>query len=152
MYCGLENIKNIIPEPELINLTCDCINHNGVINESEVNAAIKYADEIINCALRTKYTLPLAFTPPVLEGISTDIACYRLYKRRPASIPEHIKDSYKTAVELLKMIQSDKMILDLPQEHPDKDIPVQQPLFLSNTSTKSKIFTDEMMRIYRGRP
>ena len=146
-YSTVENLISIIPLQELINLTND--DDSKEINEKNINCAISYADEFINSYLRNKYILPLKYTPALIVQLSTDIAAYRLYSRRPRKLPEHIKEAYDTAVKTLKDIQKEQMILDLPNEHPDKEITKPAAMIVTNKTESSKIFSAEIMRGFR---
>ena len=150
-YCTLENITSLIPMQELINLTNDETLARDVkeINTKQAENAISYADEIINSYLRNKYKLPLKFVPPILTQIAVDLTAFRLYSRRPRKLPEHIKDSYDVAINLLKNIQKETMILDLPHEHPDKEVSKPAPMILTNKGANSKIFSDDVMKGFR---
>lgn len=150
-YCTLENLTSLIPMQELINLTNDETLARDIkeVNTKQVENAISYADELINSYLRNKYKLPLKFVPPILTQIAVDLTAFRLYSRRPRKLPEHIKDSYDTAINLLKNIQKEVMILDLPHEHPDKEVSKPAPMILTNKGVNSKLFSDDVMRTFR---
>ena len=142
-YSTLEDLINIIPERELINLTNDkCPADN--INVEKIASSIEYAAELINSYLRNKYKLPLKFIPEIIKNISTDIAAYRLYSRRPEKMPEHIKNGYDEAKKLLISLKKEEMILDLPSEHEDKEVTPSAKMIVTNTDKNSKLFKDEM--------
>ncbi len=147
-YTTVENLISLIPYQELVNLTND--DDSKEINEKNVNCAISYAEEFINSYLRNKYSLPLKYVPALIVQLSTDIAAYRIYSRRPRKLPEHIKESYDAAVRILKDIQKEQMILDLPDEHPDKEITKPASMIVTNKTKSSKIFSDSLMERFRG--
>lgn len=144
-YSTLDNLTNIIPESQLINLTND---EGGAkeINLSQLSSAIEYSDRFIDAHLRNKYTLPLKFVPPIITQLSCDITAYRLYSRRPSKVPEHIKDNYEEAKKILLQIQKEQIVLDLPSEHPDKELTKPAPMILTSCSEKSRKFSDELMK------
>lgn len=150
-YSTLENLTSLIPMQELINLTNDEALARDVkkINTKQVENAISYADELINSYLRNKYRLPLKFVPQIITQISVDIAAFRLYSRRPRKLPEHIKDSYDTAIKTLSEIQKEHIILDLPHEHPKKEVAKPAPMIITNKTASSKIFSDDVMKGFR---
>lgn len=114
MYCTLADIKNAISEEVIIQLTDD--NNLGVINEDNVNQAIQTADAEIDGYCAAKYAVPLNPAPPIIKGLSTEIAVYYLYKRRMA--PEKIEKAYDKAVGRLKDISRGLLTLgvDPPPE------------------------------------
>lgn len=148
-YCNLEDVKNIVPEPELINLTNDEITSDSTINMDVLNLIINHADDLIDGYLRTRYKLPLKFTPSILQTISADISAYRVYLRRPSDIPEHIVKNYEKAISLLDKIQAGKILLDLPSEHPDEEIQKPPQVFRTNKTENDKIFNDNFLRKFR---
>lgn len=147
-YSILENLTNIIPLKELINLTNDTAPATE-INIEKINKAIEYADELINSYLRNKYVLPLKYVPMIIQQVSTDIAAYRLYSRRPGKLPEHIKDSYEEAKKILSNLQKEQMLLDLPSEHPNEEVAKSAKMITTNKTSKSRIFNDEMWSSFR---
>ena len=148
-YCNIEDVKNIVPEPELINLTNDEITQDSKINTDVLNLVIQHADDLINGFLRTRYKLPLSFTPPIVQTLSADISAYRVYIRRPSDVPEHIVKNYEKALSLLDKIQSGKILLDLPSEHPDEEIQRPALAFRTNKTEKDRIFNDNFLRSFR---
>ena len=147
-YTTLENIQTIIPMRELINLTNDTTPATEVGTE-KVESAISYADELVNSFLRNKYILPLSYVPMIITQISTDIAAFRLYSRRPSKLPEHIQNSYEEAKKLLLSIQKEQIILDLPHEHPNETVTPPAKMVVTNMDERSKLFNDSMWSKFR---
>lgn len=150
MYCTLKDIKNIIPESELINLTVDEPTNESIVDEQRFDDVSSLADEVINSYIRAKYKLPLKFVPGQIQTLAADITAYRLYSRRPETMPEHIEKNYKIALDTLLQIQKGIIILDLPDEHPDEDIQKPQPSYLSNKGNRSVYFDDRAFSAFRG--
>lgn len=150
MYSNLKDILNIIPEKELVNLTNDEITSDSKINQDVLNLAINHADNLIDCALRVKYKLPLSFVPPVITTLSTDISAYRVYIRRPADIPEHIVKNYDKALSILEKISTGKMLLDLPNEHPDENIQHAASTIRVNKKSSDRIFNERFLNTFRS--
>lgn len=142
-YTNLDNLTTIIPMQELANLTNDDRLSKEIRSEI-VDSAIVYADELINTYLRNKYKLPLKMVPQIIINISTDIAAFRLYSRRPQKMPEHIQNRYDEAIKILSNIKKEEMILDLPSEHPDKEVTPPSKMIVSNKTEKSKMFNDNL--------
>lgn len=147
-YSTLENLLSMVAEAELINLTNDTVPADS-INLEQIASSIEYADELINSYLRNKYTLPLKYVPKIIQKISSDIALYRLYSRRPRKLPEHITENYKEATSILKNIQKEQMILDLPQEHPQMNVTEPSKMVVSNKTNSSRIFGDSFTERFR---
>ncbi len=109
-YCTLTDIRGMAPESDLVELTDD--SDAGVIDQAKIDAAIGYADELINGYLRGKYDLPMSPVPPLLKNLAADIALYRLYKNRSKlAVPEAIKDGHANAIKLLGAIQAGTIAL-----------------------------------------
>lgn len=146
-YCTLEKIKSIIPEKELINLTVDNPRNDSVIDENCLNECIKAADSLIDGYIRAKYSLPLSHVPAFIATIAADITAYRLYMRRPKTMPDHIKANYETALKQLLQIKKGDLLLETPQELPDDaQMPEPAPTFLVKSSPR--IFSDGLLRKY----
>lgn len=147
-YCTKDDILNIIPERELINLTVDYPTGDAVVNDAQLSGAIDYADNCINGFLRGKYNLPLETVPPMIVKLSADIAVYRLYIRRPQDLPEHIKDNYKSSLDLLKNIQKGVFMLDTPQEHPAEKVQGLKPAFQTNKTARNRMFNSGVLNAF----
>ena len=147
-YTNLDNLISLIPRQELINLTNDTAPATEVCEE-KIISAMKYADEVINSYLRNKYVLPLSFVPDLIVQLATDITAHRLYSRRPRKLPEHIKDSYDVAINMLKNLQKEQMILDLPQEHPNETVTPPAKMVVTNATGNTRIFNDNVMSRFR---
>lgn len=147
-YSSLDNLLEIIPKQQLINLTNDTAPAVEINNE-KITSAIGYADKLIDSYLRNKYVLPLKFIPELISQLSTDIAAYRLYSRRPSSIPKHIENNFQEAKEILANLQKEKMILDLPTEHEGENVASPAQMISTNKSKKDRIFSDDLMEKFR---
>jgi len=100
MYCTLDDIKGSMTEDRLIELTDE--DDLGVIDQTKIDKAIKSADSLINSYCGTKYSVPFATAPDVVNTWSIDIAIYYLYKNSDCDeLPEKIKDAYKDAIKQL---------------------------------------------------
>jgi phage gp36-like protein len=105
MYCVLDDIKGVMPDAELIQLTDDTI-PPAAINEANVDKAIARADELVDGYLRGRYTLPLSSVSGLIRDLAVDIAVYNLFKRRKKNkMPEAVSDDYKNALKILENIQ-----------------------------------------------
>ena len=96
MYCTINDLLTRIDEKVLINLSNDTFPAESP-NLERINETIEIADDIINSALRNKYSLPLKNVPKIITQISADIVIYRLYSRRPQDIPKnYVQNLYVT--------------------------------------------------------
>ena len=145
-YCTLEDIKSVIPQQELVNLTVDIPERDSAIDESVFQKCTDFADSLIDGHIRAKYKLPLITIPDFLKELAKDITAYRLYLRRPQKLPEHIKENYKTAMDLLVRIKKGDILLETPEELPDGEIQKPKPTYL--VSSSDRIFTDKVMHRY----
>lgn len=146
-YCTLEEIKSLIPERQLVRLTVDEPLEDSAIDEEIFKQCAEFSDSLIDGYVRAKYSLPLKYVPEFLVQIAKDITAYRLYLRRPQEIPEHIKENYKTALDLLKSIKKGDILLESPSEMPDDaQIPKPAPTFMVKSSPR--IFTDQLLNRY----
>lgn len=149
-YCSYNDILDIIPETELVNLTVDEPDENSKVDMDRFSTVANYADELINGYLRAKYSLPLLLIPDLIKKIAADIVAYRLYIRRPQDMPEHIKENFKEAKSDLANIQKGNITLDTPNEHPDTPFKKPDSAFLLNKTPKDKIFNNTFFQGYRG--
>jgi len=109
-YCILEDIRQVILDADLIQLTDDA--RSGVINESRVAQAIASADAEIDGYCAARYTVPFSPVPPIINKCSVDIAVYNLHARKAMSIPEARQVRYDNAVRILKDIASATVSLE----------------------------------------
>ncbi len=102
MYCTIDDIKKLLPEELLIQLTDD----EGLnrVNDARVDEAIAQAGAEIDSYCATKYAVPFATVPPIVKKCSVDMAIYNLYSRRVEKTPETRVDRYNNAVKLLSNI------------------------------------------------
>lgn len=85
-------------------------------NDEVVAMAIRFADERIDAALRSRYRLPLAEVPTSLFLYAECLARYWLYGRRPETkMPDTVKENWKWAVGELEKIQNGKLHLGIAE-------------------------------------
>jgi phage gp36-like protein len=117
-YCTIDDIKKLLPEETIIQLTDD--DDDAAIDDGLVEEAISGADGHIDGFLRGRYTVPLsAPVDPLIRKLSVDISIYNLYSRTQEEIPETRDDRYKTALRTLKDISSGRILLAITSESPD---------------------------------
>lgn len=83
--------------------------NGAVVDVAVLGRALADADAEIDSYLATRYTLPLASTPPMLVRLAADIARYRLFDDRTT---EAVRQRYQDAVSLLKRLASGEVRLD----------------------------------------
>ncbi|OBW98052.1 DUF1320 domain-containing protein [Gallibacterium anatis] len=77
-----------------------------------IEMAIRFAEERIDAALRSRYPLPLQNTPTLIESHACALARYWLYARRPEmKMPETVKEVYQQAIKELEQIATGKLHL-----------------------------------------
>jgi len=102
MYCTLEDLKKMMDEATLVQLTDD--EGHGIVNQERINEAISQADAEINSYCAVKYTVPFAVVTDLVRKLSVDIALYNLYSRRVEEVPALRNDRYKNAIRQLEGI------------------------------------------------
>ncbi|WP_233792398.1 DUF1320 domain-containing protein [Pasteurella multocida] len=76
--------------------------------------AIQTATERIDAALRSRYRLPLAEVPTLLQSHSLTLARYWLYSRRPEmAMPETVEKTYQQAIKELEQIANGRLHLGI---------------------------------------
>lgn len=175
MYCTLDDIRNVIAEKDLVNLTNDFHRlpppcgagatagkqsapppygrENGIpankVNEDLFESVSSDADSLINGYLRAKYKLPLKNVPKFIKTIATDICAYRLYSRRPQEIPKHIVNNFELAIKQLEDVKKGNLLLETPSEDEETGVSKPKSGFRCSKTKKDKIFTDKLMKNYR---
>lgn len=107
-YSTLADIKKLIPEETLVQLTDD----EGLakINQARVDEAIAQADAEIDAYLGARYTVPFAAPVPALPArLSSRMAVYHLYARKVEEIPKTRVDQYNNVLRVLEKIAEGKI-------------------------------------------
>lgn len=73
-----------------------------------VQRALQDGDDTINSYVSTRYTLPLAPVPPVLERVACDLARYYLYDDQ---VTEAVKQRYDACIKLLGDVAAGRVTL-----------------------------------------
>lgn len=101
-YSTLNDIKKLIPEETLVQLTDD--EGLGSINQSRIDEAVSQADAEIDSYSGGRYSVPFSPVPDIIKKISVDISIYNLYSRRVEQIPETRAERYRNAIRQLEGI------------------------------------------------
>lgn len=147
-YCTIDDIKNVLSERELVNLTNDNPSQSTCIDKNRFEAVCLVTDSLINGYLRGRYELPLKSTPEFVKQIAQDICAYRLYSRRPCEIPEHIIKNYEYAINNLKEIKKGNLSLEDNSENPQSEIAPPKSACRVNKNMRDRIFNDQVMRCF----
>lgn len=143
MYSTLDDIKKLIPEEIVIQLTDD--EDLGAVNQARVDEAIAQADAEIDSYCGTKYSVPFSSpVPDIVKKISVDIAIYNLYSRKVEKIPDTRADRYKNAIRQLEGIS--KGLISIGEA--EAPAPTTQGSPETNKETNDRIFTREKMEDY----
>lgn len=114
MYCTVDDVLKLVPQHTLRGLTQDDPT-NANVDESIVSAAIKYASDKIDAAIRGRYPLPLPQKVDLLKELALDLVRHRLYSRRPdgGDLPDAVKEGKKSAETDLIKIQNGQLSLGI---------------------------------------
>lgn len=111
-YCTLTDIVKAIPEENLIQLTDD--EGRGVMDNSKIEEAINYAEQLIDGYLRGRYSVPLNPVPELIRRLAVDLAVFFLYSRRfELNMPESMLERKRECIRLLEHIQQGKVLLGI---------------------------------------
>ena len=142
-YCILTDIKKLIPEDTLIQLTDD--EGAGIVNQGRIDEAIAQADAEIDAYLGGRYSVPLTPVPDVVKKVSVDMAIYNLYSRRVEEIPATRADRYKGAIRLLEGIAKGTVSIGEAVEPTAAESTDQAKV---STSSEDRIFTRDKLGGY----
>jgi len=141
-YCTLDDLKQAIPEDNLIQLTDD--GGIGQVDMEKVNNAIAYAKQLIDGYLRGRYPLPLTNVPALMKHLAVDLAIFYLYARRfELDMPETMVNRHKNAIKLLEQIQ--KGIIRLGIESNQE---TGEGYYKSNKTEEDKIFSKTHLKAF----
>ncbi len=140
MYCTLDDIKKLLPEDSLLQLTDD--EGLGAVNQTRVDEAVAQADAEIDSCIGGRYGVPLSTVPGVVKKLSVDIAIYNLYSRRVEEMPEVRKDRHRNAVSQLKDIAKGTVSLGVAELPPAADTGGAE----TNKATDKNVFTRDRLK------
>lgn len=111
MYATLTDLQAALSTAELAQLSDD----EGAVtaDQSVIDRALADAQSEIDGYLGTRYTLPLAGTPPLIRRLAVDLAICNLYTRRDL-VTDARKAQVEAARKLLKAIADGTVTLALP--------------------------------------
>jgi phage gp36-like protein len=139
-YCTIDDIKSLMNENRLVNLTDDT--NTGAVDENFLQAVIDGQSKIIDGYLRGRYSLPINLNSQdsILKSINESMVIVHLELRRSqalSSFGEYHKNKYE---KMLNEIKKGHIALDISEDTTESDVPT--PVVISK---KTKVFTDEML-------
>jgi phage gp36-like protein len=102
MYSTIDDIKKLLPEEILVQLTDD--ENLGTVNQARVDEAIAQADAEVDSYCGGLYSVPFSTVPDVAKKLSVDIAVYNLYSRTVMEMPAVRAERYRNAIRQLEAI------------------------------------------------
>lgn len=112
-------------------------NEMGQFTAPAVTRAIADAGDEIDAFVGSRYTLPLATVPPLLERLACDIARFRLYSAEPT---DEVRQRYEDAVSTLRAVATGTASLGVAPA----DAPTAAPGGVS-VAARSQVFTPGLM-------
>ena len=150
MYCTIDEIKKLLPEDVLIQLTDDEALKPSVIDPQNaahikimgrIDETIETADAEINGYCAVKYAVPLSPVPAIVNKLSVELAIYYLYSRR--TVPEAIEKRYEKAIARLKDIARGIIVLAVDPPAPASTTADSARV---NKSDRDRIFTRDTLK------
>ena len=113
-YCTIDDLHLRLPASFVVSLTDDA--GSEVVDVDTVQRAIADADSMIDGYLRSRYTVPFATTPKIIQRLSVDLTVYYLYQRKnDYEMPEPVRFRYTDALKTLEAVAAGRMhIEDVP--------------------------------------
>ena len=142
-YVTQTDIEKRITLDALIELTDD--NNIGAVDASNMNQCIDEAEGEVDGYLAKQYSVPLSTVPPVVKAMCLDMVVYRLYGRRPGTVPDYVRQRYEDAVSFFKRVADNKVSLGIdtePPESPNEGGPE------ASKTTDDRTFTDDTLKNY----
>lgn len=103
-YASLEDLQARFGAEEILQLADR--NRDGVIDAGVIDRALADADAEINGYLGSRYQLPLAEVPQIVNVYACDIARFRLYHDLAT---EEVRKRYEDALKFLRMVAEGKV-------------------------------------------
>ncbi|TAK63654.1 MAG: DUF1320 domain-containing protein [Bacteroidetes bacterium] len=92
-YCSPEELAQLSSE------------QGDIVDDKVVGKAITDADSEIDSYLAVRFTVPVSPTPARVNQLSSQIALYNLYSRRPAiTMNDTVETNYNNAVKFLQKV------------------------------------------------
>jgi len=138
MYCTIDDIKEQLPERELIQLTDDA--RTGEVDPSVANRAIEDAVAVIDGYVAKKALVPLNPAPAIIRKICVDFAICNLHARRMDEIPEAQKERCEQGHKMLVLYSKGQITLGL---QPAPEAPGEPGADAALVNARKKIFGED---------
>lgn len=115
MYCTQTQLVDRYGTKMLTDLTDRAVPRSGAIDAAVVTRAITDAGAEIDGYLATRYALPLAVIPPIINDLAQRVAIYKLHV---VNVSQKIADDYKLALASLSNISKGVIKLDVAGTEP----------------------------------
>ena len=114
MYIIADDLAQAMSRAELVQLTNDDPRTTSP-NADVVQAALRYASDLIDGYMRGRYPLPLQEVPTVLQPLCINIARHFLHSRRinRADFPKVLETGYTATIKTLEQIRDGKIHLGI---------------------------------------
>ena len=121
MYSSLADLEKRLDPRHLVAMADD--DNDGVADGEVINQAIADADAEINSYVRSRYRVPFAPVPQIVQTLSAILAINNLFaRRRETASPEHQR-RYEQAIALLQGIAQSRLDLGDASEALEHDLP-----------------------------
>lgn len=107
--------------PALLDLLADSAG-DGERDADAIARALEQATAAVNSYVSARHALPLSQVPPVLVGLTMDLAIHRL-ALRPGMMTEQVEGRWKAALKTLEAIGAGRAGLGLPSTSPAAQAP-----------------------------
>jgi phage gp36-like protein len=138
MYCVIADISKILGGDVILSEFSSDANP-PVINTELLDEIISGKSGYIDGFLRSRYSLPLLNSYPVLREICVTLSIYELSKRRNKETLYY--ENYKLAIKDLERMQSGDILLN-------ENIGTSNDTDIIRSNPRAKYFTDEILSIF----
>lgn len=115
-YLTQQQLTDRYGERLLVQLTDRAVPASGIIDTTVIARALADTDALIDGYLASRYSLPLASTPPLLTDIAGEVAIYKLHRKSP---DEKIRLDYDNALRRLADISKGVIRLSVAGAEPE---------------------------------
>ena len=121
MYSSLADLEKRLDPRHLVALADD--DNDGVADEGVINQAIADADAEIDSYVRSRYRVPFAPVPQIVQTLSAILAINNLFARRRETASPENQRRYEQAIALLQGIAQSRLDLGDAGEALEHDLP-----------------------------
>ncbi len=140
MYSSIARIKARLTNDTLLQLTDD--EQLGSVNDTKITTALTTASRVADMLCGTKYSVPFAVVPPIVEDLVDDIAVYELYARKVQEFPEVVKEKRDNAVKFLTNVSNGTASLGIDPAPAAPTVGSPE----TNKTTSDRVFTRDTLK------